>query len=154
MKLGTILPIAVAVLAMAATPLAAGEDHVMKTPADIAYKDGPPSLPPGAQMTVLYGDPSKEGIFGMRLKLPDGYHIPPHFHSQPENVTVLSGMFHVGHGETADRASATALEPGGFFAMNPGTRHYAWAEGETVVQLNSQGPWTIEYVSKADDPRS
>lgn len=31
--------------------------------------------------------------------------------------------------------------------------HYAYADGETIVQLNSIGPWDIEYVDAADDPR-
>ncbi len=44
----------------------------------------------GAQVTVLYGDPSKEGLFALRLKFPKGFHVPPHLHPKPEVLTVLS----------------------------------------------------------------
>ena len=56
-------------------------------------------------------------------------------------------------GETADPQDTITLEPGSFFAYPPGMVHYAYAEGETVVQLNSSGPWTITYANDKDDPR-
>lgn len=62
----------------------------------IEWKAAPPSLPAGAQAAVLYGDPAKEGLFAMRLKLPKGYHIPPHTHPKPEVVTVISGTTRLG----------------------------------------------------------
>ena len=90
----------------------------------------------------------------MRLRLPDGYHIAPHSHTQPEVVTVVSGTFLVGMGNDADRDAATTLQPGSFFAFRPGHVHYAYAgEEDTVIQLNSTGPWTITYADPADDPR-
>jgi quercetin dioxygenase-like cupin family protein len=131
----------------------AGEDHVLIESDGFEYKAGPASLAEGAEYSVLYGDPGSDGVFAMRLRLPDGFHIAPHFHSQPEIVTVISGTFRIGMGETADPDGGTALEPGGFFAYPPGMAHYAYAEGETVVQLNSTGPWTITYVQDDSDPR-
>jgi quercetin dioxygenase-like cupin family protein len=132
----------------------AQDDHVLIRSDAFEYAPGPASLDEGAEYAVLYGDPGGDGVFAMRLKLPDGFHIAPHHHSQPEIVTVISGTFHIGMGEDADRDEATALEPGGFFAYPPGMVHYAYAEGETVIQLNSTGPWTITYVNNEDDPRT
>lgn len=143
-----------AAFAQDAAPAQAQDDHVLIESDAFTYEAGPPSLAEGAEYAVLYGDPSGEGVFAMRLKLPDGYHIAPHFHGQPEIVTVISGTFRIGSGEEADREATTALEPGGFFAYPPGSPHYAYADGETVVQLNSTGPWTITYVDEEDDPRS
>src|SRR6476660_5289839 len=60
------------------------------------------NLPPGAQVAVLEGDPAKEGFFTMRLKMPDGYRVPPHWHSMQERVTVLSGTLNLGTGATFD----------------------------------------------------
>ena len=131
----------------------AEDDHVMIESDAFAYEPGPASLAEGAEYQVLYGDPGSEGVFAMRLKLPDGFLIAPHHHSQPEIVTVISGKFRVGMGEEADLEDTTTLEPGGFFAYPPGMAHYAYADGETVVQLNSSGPWTITYVEDEDDPR-
>ena len=89
----------------------------------------------------------------MRLKLPAGFRIAPHTHPMPEILTVISGAFHIGMGSEADPAMARRLAPGGFFAFDPGLTHYAHVEEETVVQLSSTGPWTINYVDPADDPR-
>lgn len=138
----------------AALPAAAQNQDVVQYEADaIKYAAGPPSLDEGAEVVVLYGDPGAEDLFSMRLRLPDGFHIAPHHHTQPEIVTVISGTFLIGHGEEADREATTALEPGSFFAYPPSHVHFAYAEGETVVQLNSRGPWTITYVDEAEDPR-
>lgn len=131
----------------------ASGDHVMLAPQDVRWGPAPPSLPPGAQAAILYGDPAKEGLFALRLRLPDGYAIPPHSHPKPEIVTVISGTFNLGMGDKADKAKARALPAGSFFAFEPGMTHYAHATGDTVVQLNSMGPWAVNYVNPADDPR-
>jgi quercetin dioxygenase-like cupin family protein len=129
------------------------DHHLTYLPADVAWRPGPASLAPGAEMAVLEGNPGEAGVFTMRLRLPDGFHIAPHWHPNVERVTVLSGTFHLGAGETADRAATTALGPGSYTSMPPGMRHYAYAEGETVIQLTSVGPWLIHYVDPAQDPR-
>ena len=128
--------------------------HTIVTPAQIVWTGGPPSLEPGAQASVLFGDPSQEGVFVMRLKLPPGFRVAPHTHSQAEIVTVISGGFHIGMGPVADETKSQRLEPGSFFAFEPGLAHYAHVEDETVVQLSSTGPWTITYVNPSDDPRN
>jgi len=102
---------------------------------------------------VLYGDPTREGPFALRLRLPAGYAIPPHIHPGPEIVTVISGEFRLGMGERADRAAARPLPAGGFFAADPGMAHYAFTDRETVVQLTSVGPWSVQYIRPEDDPR-
>jgi len=119
----------------------------------VEWKAGPASIRPGAQAAVLYGDPSKEGIFIMRLKLPAGFRIAPHTHPKPEILTVLSGGFYIGMGTVSDEARSQRLGPGSFFAFDPGLPHYAHVEEETVVQLSSTGPWTINYINPSDDPR-
>lgn len=146
--------VALATIALLTPGAMAQDDHVLIESDAFIYQMGPPSLAGGAEYQVLFGDPSAEGVFAMRLKLPDGFHIAPHHHGKPEIVTVISGNFLVGMGEEASRDNATALEPGGFFAYPPGMAHYAYADGETVIQLNSTGPWTITYVRAEDDPRT
>jgi quercetin dioxygenase-like cupin family protein len=122
-------------------------------PADIKWKDGPASIPAGAKLAVLEGDPAKEGPFVIRLKLPDGYRIPPHTHPKPERLTVISGTFNIGMGEKFDASKGTTMPAGTFGTWAPGMKHYVWTKGETVVQLHGVGPWVIEYVDPADDPR-
>jgi len=155
MKALQTLVIGVIGLAVAASTASAQttDAHKVLTPQEIKWGPAPASIPPGAQAAVLYGDPGKEGIFALRLKLPKGYHIPPHTHPKPEVVTVVSGTFRLGIGKTADQSKAQALPAGSFFAMTPGMEHYAFADEDTVVQLNSTGPWGLTYVNPKDDPR-
>jgi quercetin dioxygenase-like cupin family protein len=122
--------------------------------AEIPWKDGPGSLPAGARFAVLEGDPAKDGQFTMRLRLPDGFRIAPHFHSGVEHVTVVSGTFNVGMGDKFDQATAKRMPAGTFGFWPAGMRHFAWTEGETILQLHGLGPWTITYVNPADDPRT
>ena len=125
----------------------------MVTPNDIKWEAAPPVLPKGAQVAVLYGDPSKDGLFALRVKMPADYLIPPHAHPKPEIVTVVSGTVNVGDGATADKSNAKAFPAGSFFVMPPGMQHFVFADQETVVQVNTTGPWGITYVNEKDDPR-
>jgi Domain of unknown function (DUF4437) len=128
-------------------------DHGMLTPAEIAWKDGPASLPKGAKVAVLEGNPAEPGLFTIRLKFPDGYRIAPHWHPAVERVSVIEGTFQFGMGETFDQSKAKALPAGSFVFMAPKMAHYAWVEGETIVQLTGEGPWGITYLNPLDDPR-
>lgn len=127
--------------------------QVTVTPGEIQWGPGPKSLPPGAQAAVLDGDPAAKGAFAMRLKVPAGYQIAPHTHPRQERVTVISGKFQLGHGGKFDEAKLKDLEAGSFFSLPPRMQHFARAAEETVVQLNGEGPWQIDYVNPADDPR-
>ena len=123
-------------------------------PGEIKWMEGPPSLRPGAKMSILEGDPSREGMFTMRLWFPDGFEVAPHWHSQVEHVTVISGTLNIGMGDRFDKASTRAMPAGSFGYWPVGMKHYGWVSGETVLQLHGKGPWTIRYVNPADDPRN
>jgi len=127
---------------------------IVAVPGAIEWGPAPALLPAGARLAVLEGDPSKPGPFTMRLSMPDGYRIPPHFHPVDEHVTVIKGTFLVGMGETFDASKATELPTGTFAALAPGVRHFALTKGETIVQLHGVGPWSLTYVNPADDPRN
>jgi quercetin dioxygenase-like cupin family protein len=120
----------------------------------IEWKAGPAALPPGAKMAVLEGDLTKESPFVVRFQFPDGYHVPPHTHPKTERVTIISGILYLATGEALDRNSAKKLSAGSFGYWPAGMKHTAWSEGETVIQLHGIGPWQINYVNPADDPRN
>ena len=149
------LLIGIVVLAGAASAATAqtADAHKIVSPQDIKWGPAPASLPPGAELAVLYGDPSKEGEFAMRLKGAKGYHIAPHTHPKPEIVTVISGTVRLGMGETADHGKARQLPVTSFFALSPGMAHYIFFDEDTVVQINTSGPWGLNYVNPKDDPR-
>jgi len=128
--------------------------HQLFSASEIQWKEGPPSLPAGAKFALLEGEPSKDGFFVMRLRLPAGYHIPPHTHPKTERVTVISGTFSIAMGEELAHDKAYTLATGAFGFWPAGMKHAAWAETETVLQVHGVGPWTINYLNPADDPRN
>jgi quercetin dioxygenase-like cupin family protein len=148
------LAVALALCALA-IPAAVAQHggHTMILPSELKW--GPvPSLPPGAQIAVIEGPMNQAVPFTIRLKFPANYRIPPHSHPAIERVTVLSGTFNMGHGDTFDQAKTKAMPAGGIVIMPVGMNHFAWTAEETVVQLNGVGPWGITYVNPADDPRN
>ncbi len=122
--------------------------------AEIQWKDGPASLQAGARIAVLEGDPTKEGFFTMRLWFPDGVKVQPHWHPRIEHVTVISGTLNIGMGDKFDQAATRPMPTGTFGFWPPEMRHFAWAKGNTVIQLHGIGPWVINYLNPSDDPRN
>jgi quercetin dioxygenase-like cupin family protein len=147
------LAIAALTLFLPASLAFAQDAHTVVAPEQVTWGPAPDVLPPGAEAALLFGDPGKEGLFALRLKMPAGYVIPPHTHPAIEAVTVISGTFKLGMGETADAAAATTLPAGSFFALPAGSPHFASADEETVVQITTNGPWGLTYVNPSDDPR-
>ena len=151
------LPTLIAVVAVAGvaftTPADTMEGHTIARPQDIKWGPAPDMLPPGAEAALLSGDPDKEGVFVLRLKFPAGYRVAPHTHPVDEIVTVISGTFYKGMGETADPSKAQPLPAGSFFALPPGTAHYVSTKEETVIQISTNGPWGLTYINPKDDPR-
>ena len=138
-----------AALAQDAKP---GEVHVVKGPSDVKWSDGPPSLPKGVKVAVLNGDPGKAAPFTLLLKMPAGYKVAPHWHSQDENVLVLSGTLYAGMGDKLD-PKASGLKPGAYIFMPAKMHHYAFAKTPTVIELHGSGPLDITYINPADDPQ-
>jgi quercetin dioxygenase-like cupin family protein len=120
----------------------------------LEWQPGPPSLPKGAMMARLEGDPAKEGAFLFRLKLPDGYRVPPHTHPKTERVTVIAGTFNIGMGEKFDETATRAMEAGDYGYWAAGMKHFVWTKGETILQFHGYGPWSIRYLNPDDDPRN
>jgi hypothetical protein len=123
------------------------------SPDQIKFGPAPPALPLGAQLAVLEGDPmGSSGDFTVRLKMPGGYRIAPHWHPKRENATVISGSFKVGMGDTFDVSKMNTFPAGSFAYLDPDMHHYAMAVGETVVQIHGMAPLQVNYVNPADDP--
>ena len=120
--------------------------------ADIKWGPAPPILPAGAQMAVLAGDPGGTGLVTIRLKVPAGYQIPPHWHPTDEHVTVISGVFELGMGDKLDKKYSKRLNPGGYAVAPANMHHFAWAKTDAIVQVNLIAPFQLTYVNPADDP--
>lgn len=105
-----------------------------------------PGFPAGAKMTVVHGDPAGKGDYTIRLRFPDGFEVPPHWHPLGEHVTVLQGTFLAATGSKFDRAALRSYGPGDFAFMPAKMPHFAAARGETVVQLHGIGPFQMNLV--------
>ncbi|HUS18353.1 MAG TPA: cupin domain-containing protein [Terriglobales bacterium] len=128
--------------------------HEFKSASGLQWGPAPPGIPAGAQAAVLSGDPTKGGMFTIRLKAPAGAKIMPHWHPTDENVTIISGSFSVGMGDKMDEAAAHKMSAGDFVSLKAKQRHYAIANTEAVVQIEAKGPFQITYVNPNDDPRN
>jgi quercetin dioxygenase-like cupin family protein len=142
-----------AALSLVAIPAIAADDHHSTVQADGLKWSQPAAYAPGAQLAVVKGDPTKEGQYVVRLKVPAGYQIAAHTHPNDENVTVLSGSFNIGTGDKLDKTKGETVKVGGYSFVAKGMTHYAWFTEETVLQLHGIGPQGITYVNPADDPR-
>jgi quercetin dioxygenase-like cupin family protein len=143
------------ILLLASATAAVAEDMKMPVNASqLKWGPAPDALPKGAQITVLSGDPTKDGFYVVRIRLPSGFRIPAHNHPTTENVTVLNGQFHIGMGDKLDEKKGMLLTTGGFAEAPAKMNHYAWTTSPTLVQIHGQGPFAITYVNPADDPRN
>jgi anti-sigma factor ChrR (cupin superfamily) len=141
-------------LLLGATGALADDMKVPVNASQLEWAPAPNFVPEGAQITVLSGDPSKDGPYVVRLKMPAGYKIPAHNHPTTEMATVISGDFHLGMGDKLDEQKGMLLTAGGFAEAPAKMNHFAWATSPTVVQIHGQGPFAITYVNPADDPRT
>jgi mannose-6-phosphate isomerase-like protein (cupin superfamily) len=131
----------------------ASSDKNAFTPDAIPYGPAPPFVAPGAQLAVLEGNPAaSSGDFTIRLKMPDGYRIAPHWHPHRENVTVISGTLKVGMGDRFDESKMATFPAGSFAYLDPDMHHSAMAKGEVVVQIHGASPVQFNYVNPEDDP--
>jgi hypothetical protein len=126
--------------------------HIALDAKELKWGDPPPVLPKGARMAVLSGDPGKSGPFVIRLQMPAGYKIAPHWHPTDEHGTVLSGTFSLGMGEIFDKSKGKTFGPGGYAMLPAEMRHYAWTKSGATVQVHGMGPFVLNYVHPADDP--
>lgn len=130
------LPLAIA--------LAAGgggaPDFARVQPAEVHWVDQPGGH--GAQFAVVYGEPTRPGLYVVRVRFPAHWMDSPHSHDQDRYVTVLEGVWYAGTGPVFDPAKATPL-PAGSFMFHPANGvHWDGSAGDApvVVQIIGQGP--------------
>jgi quercetin dioxygenase-like cupin family protein len=125
-------------------------EHIMLAPEELTWKDLP-SLP-GVKIAIIEGQLDKAVPIMFRLKFPPNFKVPPHWHPGIEHITIISGTLNMGLGSVFDTSKTRALSPGSVSIMQPGTHHYVWTSEETIGQVHSIGPWSVNYINPADDP--
>jgi hypothetical protein len=121
----------------------------------LKWVDGPPGLPSGTKFAVVSGDPSKEGEFTVRVKMPANYAVPPHHHPTDEKVSVKSGgPLSYGMGDKVDKANAGTLEKGYHVTLGANMNHWVFNTDPTEIEITAVGPFAITYADPKDDPRN
>ena len=137
-------------------PAVKASDQVIQTTKEVKWGPAPPLIPPGAQISVVSGDPGKSAPYTVRLKFPANYAIAAHSHPTDENVVIVSGALTFGMGDKLAKGAAgnKTLGPGGCALMPAGMNHFAYTKKETEIVLYGIGPVEFKYVNPADDPRN
>lgn len=126
---------------------------VQVTPAEVKWIPFP-IFPAGAQVSVIYGNPSNPGLYVLLLKLPPNYKVPPHTHPVEQVATVLSGTVYSGLGESFDPNKLRMFPAGSVYTEPLNTPHFTETRGEEVIlHATGVGPGGTQYVNAADDPR-
>jgi hypothetical protein len=120
------------------------EPPIGLTPEAMVWTDGPSTLPPGSKMAVLEGSPKADGMFTMRLRIPAGSAIPPHWHPRQERVTILSGAVDLGFGSVANAGKTKRYGAGSFYVNPPRVMHFLFFPEATEMQLTGIGPWELQ----------
>ena len=113
------------------------------------------AFPPSVRLAVVVGEPSDEGPYVIRVKVPREVKLMPHTHPEDRVYTVISGIFYIGLGDVFDADKLQAYPPGSVIVLPGNTPHFHWARsGEYVSQVSAIGPLGLHYVNPKDDPRN
>jgi hypothetical protein len=123
------------------------------TPAEMTWATQGGLAAPGMEQLNLIGDPAKPGPYTLRLKFPKGLKITPHTHPDSREVTILSGTFATGYGETFDIAKLKILPAGSFYTEPANVPHYIEIEEDTVLQVSGMGPSGRRPINPPDSPK-
>jgi Domain of unknown function (DUF4437) len=130
-----------------AADVALPPDAIQAQPDALRWGPASPAMPAGTQIAVLEGDPKAPGMFTIRLKVPAGSRIAPHWHPRDERVTVLAGAVAVGFGDAVDERSMTPFGAGAFY-VNPARRHhYVHVAQDSILQVTGTGPWEVKFLA-------
>lgn len=99
----------------------------------------------------LEGDSAKAEMFTLRLEVPAGTKIQPHWHPRDERVTVLSGEVLVGFGDVFDETAMNRLGAGSFYINPARSHHYLMFPVESVVQITGMGPWELHLLAGGNE---
>ena len=101
---------------------------------------------PAVTTRVLFGDPTKSGLYTIELKVAPNSVIQAHTHRDTRTAVVISGLWYFGYGPKNEQALVKALPPGAFYTEPAGESHFARTgpEGATV-SITGYGPTDTVY---------
>lgn len=147
-----VLLLSVLLLAIGATPVAAGDSGqtdpmLVVNSTDFHWKPKD-ALPPGATGAVLRGDPAK-GAYDFVAKFPDKFTVPMHSHTNEMTVVMLEGTMVIGRPKKPD----VSIAKDGLFVLPAKMAYTAHCETACTFLVHGQKPFDIIYTNASDDPR-
>ncbi|MGH8530039.1 MAG: cupin domain-containing protein [Nevskiales bacterium] len=146
MKRFALLGLAPVVLSVSVA--AAAEKHAplsiqTLTSAEARFGDGPED---SVKVAHIYGDPDKDGMFVMWMKMPAGAQTPPHWYASDKIFTVLSGSIGLGLGDTFDENAGKEIQAGGFAVIPAKAHHFGWSKDGALIQVQGMGPFKMHWL--------
>ena len=101
---------------------------------------------PAVTTRVLFGDPTKSGLYTIELRVAPNSVIQAHTHRDTRTAVVVNGLWYFGYGPKNEQALVKALPPGAFYTEPAGESHFARTgpEGATV-SITGYGPTDTVY---------
>lgn len=97
-------------------------------------------------MMILQGDITKAGPYTIRLRVPAGYKVPLHWNDNEVNMTVISGILHIGIAPNYNATNSKEIGALSFASIPARMKHTEWVDTETIVQLHGLGPLIMHMV--------
>jgi len=155
--LGSVLIVA-SVFGLTQSTSAQQAEEKRLTPAEVPWPGGivaggtGTSGAQGIQTIVLQGDPTKPGLYTIRLKIASNLRIQAHLHQDLRSAVVVSGTWYFGYGHTFDEKALKELPAGSFYTEPANVDHFAMTKGEVTVQITGYGPTSTKYFDPELDP--
>jgi len=106
----------------------------------IEWKGRPGS---GSQSAILFGDPSKPGLYVQLLKRGPNNWSQPHSHPNDRFITVLAGTMWIGTGNKFDPENTVALKPGSYVRDIANQMHFDGSKADGLtIEIVGMGPAT------------
>jgi hypothetical protein len=123
----------------------------------VATKSSSPGAPGSSnlsavQVVVIFGDPSKAGLYTILLKVAANTVIPAHLHPDQRMATVVSGTWYFGYGDKFDQSKLKKLPVGSIYSEVAGQNHFAMTKEPVIVEITGYGPSGVTYVDAKDTP--
>jgi quercetin dioxygenase-like cupin family protein len=128
-------------------------DPMALTPAEMKWQSQGGLALAGIEQANLVGDPSKPGLYTIRLKFPAGYRLAPHTHPDYREATILSGTWNTGYGEKFDETALKALPAGSFYTEPANIPHFVLVREPVVIQVSGIGPSGRAFVNPTANPK-
>ena len=101
---------------------------------------------PAVTTRVLFGDPTKSGLYTIELRVAPNTVIQAHTHRDTRTAVVVNGLWYFGYGPKNEQTLVKALPPGAFYTEPANESHFArtGSEGATV-SITGYGPTDTVY---------